>query len=147
MRKNILITIVLLIIFSGASFGAGFKYAQSRRSARAGFNNFLNPNSGAEGLSDVSLRAGGFRRQGNGQTGVNFIEGEIITKDETSFTLKLPNGGSKIIFFSTSTPILKSTASSAAELQSGSKLMVNGVANEDGSLSAQSIQIRATVTK
>jgi hypothetical protein len=45
----------------------------------------------------------------NGQSDVGFarVRGEIINKDETSLTLKLIDGGSKFIFYSAGTQIMK----------------------------------------
>jgi predicted acetyltransferase len=50
---------------------------------------------------------GGRGTSGSGGQGVVQTNGEIISKNDNSFTLKIKNGGSKMIFFSASTKILK----------------------------------------
>ena len=71
-----------------------------------------------------------------------FTAGEIISKDATSITLKLSDGSTKIILVGTSTPVMKSAAGTLSDLTVGISVVANGSANSDGSLSAQSIQIR-----
>lgn len=129
MKKNILIVVVIVII-SGVSFYGGMKYSQSQttnqiQNRQFGTGNF---NAGQRGTAR------------NGASG--FSSGEIISKDDKSMTIKLKDGGSKIIFFSSSTPIIKDTEGSINDLNIGEQITANGTANQDGSISAQSIQIR-----
>jgi hypothetical protein len=72
----------------------------------------------------------------------NIISGEIISKDDISLTIKLRDGGSKIIFFSNSTQITKPLIVAVKDMIVGDAVIINGVANSDGSLTATSIQIR-----
>ena len=87
--------------------------------------------------------AGGQNRMAGGVVrGGGLIGGEIISKDDTTITVKLRDGGSKIVFVSSSTQVLKSTSGSLADLVSGGQVTVTGSQNSDGSISAQSVQIR-----
>ncbi|OIO07392.1 hypothetical protein CO115_00755 [Candidatus Falkowbacteria bacterium CG_4_9_14_3_um_filter_36_9] len=52
------------------------------------------------------------------------------------------DGGSKIVFLSDSTSIGKTTDGTVADLEAGKQVTINGKDNSDGSVTAQSIQIR-----
>lgn len=59
--------------------------------------------------------------------GTNFgLSGEVIAKDEQSLTLKMQDGGSKIVFFSDSTQISKTTEGSINDVEVGKTLSVGG---------------------
>jgi hypothetical protein len=126
MQKNLVITgaIAVAIVIAGASFWGGMIYGKSQNN-RPGFNG---------GNSAISIR-------GNRQN-VGLNSGEIISKDDKSITIKLVSGGSKIIFFSASTEIGKFVSGALSDLEVGKNVMVQGQSNSDGSITAQSIQIR-----
>jgi len=132
MNKKIIIAVVAtLIIAGGAGFYGGMLYGQSSSAnSRADFN-----------------RQGGFAagmgQRGNGapQNG-GFSGGEIIKKDNNSITVKLNNGSSQIVLFSDTTKVTKSAEGSAVDLIVGKQVTITGSKNQDGSLTAQSIQIR-----
>jgi len=69
------------------------------------------------------------------------IAGEIIAKDDSSMTIKLNDGGSKIVLISGSTKTTKQADATADDLAVGTKVSVLGTTNSDGSVSAQSVQI------
>lgn len=73
--------------------------------------------------------------------------GEITSKDDKSMTVKLPDGGSRIVFFSDSTAITKSADGTLADLIIGESILINGNQSSDGSIIAQLIQLRPTVPK
>jgi len=140
MAKKIILIILVLIIIGGGAFYGGMKYGQSK-SPLSGISrqNFQN---------QANVR-------GNGRgTVANFLSGEVISKDEQSLTLKMParqnfveqnlggpDGGSKIIFFSTSTAISKMTDGSINDIEIGKQIMVSGQQNSDGSYTAKTIQL------
>jgi D-Tyr-tRNAtyr deacylase len=69
------------------------------------------------------------------------LSGEVITKDDESLTLKIQDGGSKIVFFSNSTQISKTTNGSIDNIEIGKQITVNGEQNSDGSYIAKTIQL------
>lgn len=128
MKKIIVPIVITIVVAGGLGFYGGMTYGRS--------------------VSQASRRAGGFQqaaqqggfgpsRQGGGITG-----GEIMSKDATSITVKLGSGGSKIVFVSSSTAVMKSAAGSLSDLVMGEQVVVSGSANSDGSITAQSVQIR-----
>jgi hypothetical protein len=139
MNKILLIIIaaVALIVVGGGAFYGGMMYGQN--SLRSSLQNFAN-------LSPQQRQqlGGAFRRNNNGNNG--FASGDIIANDDKSITVKLSNGSSKIVFFSGSTQISKSVSGSSSDLTTGKTVSVNGTANQDGSITAQSIQLRESQT-
>jgi hypothetical protein len=137
MKKTnvILLTIVLFIIVGGISFYAGMKYGKS-----TGVNNqFSFSKKGPEG-GLPSMNGNGSQK--GLRNGDGFTAGEIISKDDESITVKLRDGGSKIIFLTDNVSVTKSTEGSLEDLKEGEQINVSGSSNEDGSINAQSIQIR-----
>jgi len=129
MNKNLIITIVIAVLVGGVGFFAGMKYQQSKQRA---FSRQLFPGAGQTG-----------ERQGVGvnRQGFRAVNGEIISADEKSITVKLPDGSSKIVIVSESTQINKAEQASKEDLKVGEKVAVFGQGNSDGSFTAQNIQI------
>jgi hypothetical protein len=80
-------------------------------------------------------------RTGNPQSG-GFTGGAIIGIDEKSITVKLRDNSSKIVFVSSSTEVMKSAQGSILDLVIGEQVTVSGTPNSDGSITAQSVQVR-----
>ncbi len=132
MKKSLIIAVAIAVVFGGAGFYGGTKYAQSKTPQRSAQGNFGNlQRSGAANM-------GGLRGNGSG----GFTTGEIIAKDNNSVTVKLNDGGSKIVFYSNTTEVDKFAKGTAGDLQIGESVTVSGQANQDGSITAQSVQIR-----
>jgi len=125
-NKNIIITIVLLLLVGGGAFFGGMKYQQSREPA------FFRQSAGRQG-----------QRFGNGgnRTGFRPVNGEIISSDDKSITVKLPDGSSKIVLFSDKTEINKAAQATRDDLKVGETVAVFGQENSDGSVTAQTIQL------
>lgn len=83
------------------------------------------------------------QKAGMRNLGAGLLNGEVLAKDAQSVTIKMRDGGSKNVLFSTSTKILKSTAGVIDDLQVGDSVMVVGKTNSDGSVNAESIQIQS----
>lgn len=130
--------ILLVVLVAGAFFG-GYQYGKSKN-ASANFGNrgnfqFANRNLTRQGQGGNRNMA----RDGSAR-------GQIITKDTNSITLKLDDGGSKIIFFSTSTPVRKMIEVTLNDIKTGENIAVNGDQNADGSITARSLQLVTSST-
>jgi hypothetical protein len=126
MKKLIPIILIVIVVGLGAFWG-GMKYGQSK--------------SGPGRLGQPNEAGMGFKNMKNGQNG-GFTGGEIISMDDQSMTVKIQDGGSKIVFFSDSAKITKSTDGTIDDLKIGENIIVTGETNQDGSVTAQTIQIR-----
>ena len=118
--------IILLFIVGGAFYG-GMLYGKNQAATAA-----------------TAARASFTGRAGRTGTGAGFTTGTVLSNDGTSITLQLPasTGGSKIILYSSATQVFKTTAGTAKDLAVGTSVSVTGTTNSDGSVTAQSIQIR-----
>ena len=152
MNKLIPVVIAVAVVVGGGAFFGGMKYAESKsprsRVSQADFQNLqnLSPEERQQRLQEFGANAGdGFRSGADGgqRGGGGFTAGEIISKDEKSVTVKLQDGGSKIVFLSDSTEIMKTTNGIFTDLEIGKGITINGSANSDGSITAQSIQLRS----
>lgn len=129
MNKKIITGVVAIVILGGV-FYAGVAYGKSGTSARSQFGN---------GQFTGNLNGVGGMRAGMGG---GFIAGEIISKDVSSVTIKMQDGSTKIVLVGTSTQVMKSAIGTANDLITGTTVTVTGSANSDGSVTAQSVQIR-----
>lgn len=137
MNNTTKIIIGALLIVAIAGYG-GFRYGQrkmvnSRQNQLGAVGAF-----GAQGSTGRGMRGG---------VGGGMIAGDIIKKDDKSITLQLRDGGSKIVWFATSTEIGKMTAGNSGDLVGGQAVSVVGSASSDGSIVAKSIQIRPNIKK
>lgn len=139
MKKIIYAVVAVAVLVGSGAFYGGMKYAQGQ-SGRGNFAN-LTP----EQRQQLTANAGaGFRGgAGQGRGGMNGgTIGEIISKDDKSITVKMADGGSKIVFYSSATGVSKFTEGGAGDLVVGKNVNVTGTSNQDGSITAQSIQLR-----
>ncbi|MFH1866623.1 MAG: DUF5666 domain-containing protein [Patescibacteria group bacterium] len=134
--------IVTIIIAAPVGFYGGYQYSQNKiPSGNNTFQDFRNltPEEQKQRAQDFGPGARGVRNI------VGFLGGEIISKDDKSITIKLPDGGSKIVFLSNATEIMKSADGTPDDLVVGENVIVNGSTNSDGSITAQNIQTRPQI--
>ncbi|MFA6476070.1 MAG: hypothetical protein WCV68_01495 [Candidatus Paceibacterota bacterium] len=133
MNNTTKIIIGALLIIAIAGYG-GFKLGQSKSPNNRGQFNLAGGPSSQGGMKSGVRGGAGF--------GGGMLSGDILKKDSQSLTLQLREGGSKIVWFATSTEISKVTTGSVDDLFSGKTITVNGTANPDGSIVAKTIQLR-----
>ncbi len=130
MHKNLTVVVVVTAMVAGT---AGYWLGSTAQSQPAA--SMMRAGQFSQG--GVS---GGMGRQ-RGQSG-GLINGEVVGKDATSLTVKTSDGNSRIVLLSGSTTILKTASATLDDILDGVRVMVTGTANTDGSLTAQSIQVR-----
>jgi hypothetical protein len=135
MKKLLPVLVIVAVLLVGGSFYGGYAFAKSQK-----------PAIGQGAFANANFRGGAMNRgAGAGQAAGGFTTGDIIAKDDKSVTVKLRDGGSKIIFYSTTTEIQKSATGTSADLTVGENVSVTGAANADGSITAKTIQLRPAV--
>ncbi len=137
-KNNILLMIIVFIIALLVGFFAGMQYQKEQ----------VNPWEKTKDNQQITNQNP--QGQINGQRGLNpqngnirggMINGEILSKDENSITVKTIDGSNKIIIFSDSTSINKSTEAAVSDLIIGETVSTFGTTNSDGSITAEIIQL------
>ncbi len=132
MKNNMGLVIGVGVVALAIGFAAGTMYSKSATSKQA----VEVPGSRGNFAPGGQVRAGGFNRGGG-----NAVIGQVLSKDDKSLTVKLNDGGSKIVFYSDTTLISKATTSTVADVSVGNSVMVNGTTNTDGTVTANTIQL------
>jgi len=150
-KQHITTMVILILIIIAASFFVGTKYQQ-----RKTFSNFreqmFGGNRQGQGIGQgmrQNAQNGDLNKNRGQVPGFRQNFGEIINIDEKTLTLKMADGSSKIVLLSDSTIINQSVTATKSDLKVGTKIMVNGDTNPDGSISSRNIEINpafATIT-
>jgi len=134
--------IIALLVVAGGSFYGGMIYGRTSLAAMRG-GQFRNMNPEQQSKEGMQQFQPGGQMQRNGSRGNSgFTIGEVISKDDKSITVKLPDGGSKIIFYNASTSIGKTVDGLIEDVVVGENVIANGTSNSDGSITAQLIQLQ-----
>lgn len=138
-QKKIIAGVVAVLVLIGV-FYSGVKYAQGKTT---GSNGSLSASQQARFAQGGFAGGTGAARGGaRGAAGGGLAAGEVIAKDAKSLTIKLSDGGSKIVFISASSTVSKTSEATFADIAVGGQVTVTGNPNTDGSVTARSIQIR-----
>jgi cytochrome c-type biogenesis protein CcmE len=133
-NKNIIIAVLITIVVAGlGGFYGGMKYSQLSSARTPGDFRV----SGGVNFQQISGQRTGLRDRAGG----GFVTGEIISKDESSIVVKSRDGNSKVILVTSSTKTMKNTEGVPDDLVSGKQVVVNGTANSDGSITAETVQV------
>ena|SRR3989338_2842753 len=120
--------LIIAVLVGAAGFFGGMKYSQSTRT-----------NSRQNFTGQFSRGNGQF--QGSRQFNSRPVSGEIITFDDKSITVKMPDNQSKIVLLNDTTQINQASQASKTDLKVGTQVAVFGSENSDGSMTAQNIQL------
>ncbi|MBU0649681.1 hypothetical protein KJ605_01955 [Patescibacteria group bacterium] len=135
--KNVVIVVLVTILVGGASFYGGTLYQKSK--TINALTRQFGTNAGR--FADRSANPALSGSAGRAGAGFRPIVGEILGKDDSSLTVKMQDGSSKIILLTETTAINRAEKIEASALNAGDTVRVMGVTNTDGSVTAQDIQL------
>ena len=130
--KKYIVTIIVALVVGIAAFYGGMQYGAAANTSK----------------TVAGATTGGFQRgTGGGRAGSGafanggVVAGQVISVDAQSITVQ-QGSSTKIVFYSGTTAIMKSASGTIGDVQSGANVMVVGTPNSDGSITAQTIQLR-----
>lgn len=140
MKQNtIILVVILMLVVGGGSFGIGYKVAQGKNKLSAFTRNGANQMMARGDRNGQGLGQG--QQAGATMRGNRQIAGEVISLDDKTMTIKMPDGSSKIVLLSSTMTISKSIDAPKTDLKVGSKVAIFGSQNSDGSQTATTIEL------
>ena len=131
MNKKLIGSIVVLVVVAGGSFLLG-KMSGGTTPSRGG--------------QFTAGQFGGTRGAGGARLGGGMTVGQVLSLDSGSMTLQMADGSTKIVLIGDSTMVEKTVLGTKADLTKGTPISVIGTTNNDGSITASSVQIRTAST-
>jgi len=138
-NKNLIIAIAVAIAVAVGAFFGGMQYQKSQASS------FMQDGTFRQKINGQGTPQGLGQRQG-GQN-FNYIRGEVSSIDNDTVTIKLQDGSSKIVVLSGNTTYTKAASSQKEDLKTGDTVMIMGVSNSNGSVTAENVQINPLTIK
>jgi hypothetical protein len=139
MKNNLVVTIIVAVIVGGISFFGGMQYQKSQVSNFAGVPSQFGQRMIGQGFGGSQGRQGSTPMRSGG-----FASGEITSIDNNTITIKTQDGSSKIIIYSDSTKVNKTSDGSKSDLKVGERITAVGT-ESSGSITAQDISIGNTM--
>ncbi|MCX6725793.1 MAG: hypothetical protein NT052_00545 [Candidatus Shapirobacteria bacterium] len=134
MKNSLVKTIVIAIIVGVLGFYGGIQYQKRQKTSfTAGIGR-----TARQGSSNSNTQQA-ITRQGNNTN--RPVSGEITNIDNNTITIKSQDGSSKIIVYSGSTTVNKTSEGSKEDLKIGEQTMIIGTEGSDGTMTAKSISI------
>ena len=137
-NSNVVVIGIIAIIIAALSFFGGMKYQQTKLPSFS-----RGPLQGGMEQNNKTANGVGTRgaKTGTAGAGNNLRMGTISAMDDTSITLKLQDGGSKIIILTATTLYKQTTEAMKTDVRIGDTVFVTGATNSDGSITAENVQI------
>jgi hypothetical protein len=125
MNKNtiILAAAVLVIVAAVGGFFAGLIYQKNQT------------------LTLGTTIRGNFAARVGQNAAFRPVRGQVLSMSDTTLTVKMSDGSTKIVVLSSSTAFMQSTKASLTDVKTGDTVNVVGTQNSDGSVTAQDVQI------
>lgn len=156
MKKQYLITIVIAIVVAAGAFFGGMSYQKSKDSLSGLSGQNLIKKMQSLGMSGngfgaengtPNVNGGNFPGGANGRRfgGGGMVNGQIVSMDSQSITVKQQDGSTITVYYSSSTTISKTTTGSSSDLTVGTEVSANGTSNSDSSVTASTIRINPAI--
>lgn len=131
-----MIVAIVAVVAGGLGFFGGMQYQKTNEGSSG-------PRGQFQQRTDGQIRPEGFSG-GNGagpRAGFSPVSGEILAIDDQTITVQTQEGDSKIVIYSGSTNINKTSEGSLSDLQVGEEVTVIGTEDDNGTVTAQSISL------
>ena len=128
-KNNLTLVIVIAVVVGGLAFWGGVQYQKKQ------IGNFR---------SDQPANIRGQLKEMPERSGTQLgraVNGEIISVEDETITIKTQEDDTRIVVFSDLTRINKTNEGSVADLQIGEQVMVVGAEDTSGVMTAQNISI------
>ncbi len=136
--KKIMYAVVAVIVLAGVFFGGYWLGKKSAPGNKFGGQDFAAMRNGLGGNFTSSRQNGGADR---GMNRGGFTVGTVMSVADNMITLNTQNGGSKVIIYSSSTPVSKTVDGAFGDIKVGDNIMVRGDSATGGPVTAQTIQL------
>ncbi len=127
-KRVIIAAVVAAVVFGAAGFGGGVLLG------RAGGRN------GPVGARAAWMNGASGRNGANAQ-GRGAAVGKVTAKDATSFTVKMPDGSSRTVYYSASTRFSKVSTATAKDVSVDETVTAVGQTTSSGDVTAQNVTI------
>lgn len=130
MNKHTRVVVIAAVLGLGIGFSAGY---------------YMPHGAGTTARGQYAMRGGanmdgGFSGARGGSGGL--VSGTVLSNDGSTMTVSMQDGSTKLVLIHASTEVLETTMASPEALSAGVSVTVTGTANSDGSVTAQSVQVR-----
>ncbi|MBU1348551.1 hypothetical protein KJ781_00590 [Patescibacteria group bacterium] len=137
MQKLIVPFIIATLVIGGGAFYGGMLYGKAS----------ITKDAQARTFGQNAMRGTGTVPTGDAQRmriagGAGMPAGEVLSKDDTTLTLKLADGGSNIVFISPSTTVTTMAEGSMDDVVVGSNVLIMGTSDASGNMTAKTVQLR-----
>jgi hypothetical protein len=129
-NNNLFISIAITAVIAG---GVGY-YIGQKSGATVNTSGRGQMMTGGQGMG-----RGGFARGGSNG---NVVAGEVVNMSDASLTVKTRDGSSRVVLLTGGTKVAKQVEGIKTDVKQGLNVMVIGTQNGDGSVTAETVQIR-----
>lgn len=127
-RKTMIVAALAAVIFGALGFGGGTMLARSSAAAGGNF-------AGRQGMMAAAGQNAARAVSGN----VAF--GNVTEKSADSFTIKMPDGSTRTVYYSKSTTFSKTESATIDDVSVGTTVTAIGQSTDDSGVTAQRVQL------